>query len=226
MPNLRLSSKSFFLTYSQCDLTKEDLLQHLVAHLHEYGPTLRVGHELHQDGGHHLHAYIRLERKLERADGSRFFDHRGHHPNITSTRSHAQVITYVSKDGDFVDYGDVGDGPGSAKNSWAQIAASVDRQQFLAAVKKDFPRDYILSYDRLLSYASAVYKPTETAYIPRERDEFDTSLYADMQNWIDQGIDFQVYIAFLQAKACLLPPQPPTSGGSINMLSKSRFILT
>jgi len=195
---MRLNSITFFLTYARCDLPKEEVLAHLVQLLTLHQPTIRVGHEFHQDGGHHLHVFIRLVRKLERANAPRFFDILGHHPNIVCPRRINETIAYVSKGGDFIDHGVVGAG---ARTTWFDVVESNNHQQFLERVKNCSPRDYVINIDKLLSYSNWAFKPIQAPVPVRPRDDFDTSLFPDMQNWIDQAFDLGVSYFHGLAKA-------------------------
>lgn len=49
----------------------------------------------------HLHAYLQLHRKVNIGDPA-VFDIEGYHPNMQGVRSNADVIKYVTKDGNFV----------------------------------------------------------------------------------------------------------------------------
>ena len=59
-----------------------------------------VAQETHQDGSPHIHAFLKLERKINKRTAD-FADVLGFHPNITAPRSIKAVITYVEKVCDF-----------------------------------------------------------------------------------------------------------------------------
>lgn len=113
VPNrsFRLNAQRVFLTFSQTghwgDLN--ELMGFHVAQLPPYQYYV-LGHELHQDGGHHYHCVIVFQKKLNVLN-SRFFDWMFEaHPNIKSI-PHGRLqldrrIKYVKKDGDFVEDGD------------------------------------------------------------------------------------------------------------------------
>lgn len=58
----RLNSKILFLTYPQCPIRKGEALEQLTRLL----PIEKacIGEEKHEDGSPHLHAYIKLTRKV------------------------------------------------------------------------------------------------------------------------------------------------------------------
>jgi len=93
------NGKRFFLTYAQCEATKEDLLQFLEGKgdLRDYV----IAREEHADGGHHLHAcveFVSLQRKQ-----AAWLDFEGKHPNKQDPRKWDACKTYCKKDGDFVE---------------------------------------------------------------------------------------------------------------------------
>jgi len=104
-PGFRLSAKKVFLTYARCEESKADLLTHLKS----FGLLVRyvVAREKHKpteedpEPHHHLHAVLDFSSKIDTRD-ERFFDFRGHHPNIQKCRSYENSATYAMKDGDFL----------------------------------------------------------------------------------------------------------------------------
>jgi len=94
-----------FLTYSQCPVTKEELLAHLetLGKLSEYV----IGRERHEDGNYHLHASLKYSPRIQTRSAG-FFDFNGFHPNIEipSTKGDLQATAkYAAKDGDFIQKG-------------------------------------------------------------------------------------------------------------------------
>lgn len=95
---------------------------------------IAASRERHADGSTHIHAGVRLERKWTFRD-PRTLDIGGYHPNIQSARNFAKWITYLKKDGDYVE-----DGALSNKNTESRItpeelidlARSSEQAEFLA----------------------------------------------------------------------------------------------
>ena len=58
MPNFDFHAKHAFLTYPQCDLSARDGLALLTDLCGSRAAYIVVSHELHEDGGDHLHALI------------------------------------------------------------------------------------------------------------------------------------------------------------------------
>lgn len=170
----RFQAKNVFLTYPRLDLAPAILLAHikkLVACTY-----VIVSRELHEDGHPHLHAYASFQAKLRTSDCA-FFDLDGHHPNIQSARNVADVINYIKKDGDFLEDGTAPD------TTWSTIlAVATDKNDFLARVKSRYPRDFVLQWDRLNSFADANFKTVVPPYVPQFTD-FKVPL--DLEYWAD-----------------------------------------
>ena len=91
-------SKGWFLTYPQCAVAKEDLLAALQAKVDvvEYV----VASELHQDGNPHLHAFLKLDHRVNFK--ASMFDVAGYHGEYQVAKSWRAVQAYVKKDGDYI----------------------------------------------------------------------------------------------------------------------------
>ena len=54
-------AKQLFLTYPQCPLPREELMEHIQTSLQAKDvKEVVIGQETHKDGNLHLHAYVRL----------------------------------------------------------------------------------------------------------------------------------------------------------------------
>lgn len=211
----RISTRNIFLTYSQCPLPKEDVLTSLAQLLEDHQPHIRVGHELHQDGGHHLHVFIHLERKLyKRGDNaSRYFDLDGagttYHPNIeTRIRDLQATFDYVSKDNDFVDFGEPAEHIKPTKRKrdevYARAIAADDKETFFEIIRDDDPFNYVIHHSQLEHYADKRYKPAIPAFDPYANNTFDINAYPDlvaMQNIVE-----------VRAVGTFTPPAPTVVG--------------
>lgn len=163
MSNFRISAKKFLLTYPQCPLEKEVLLEKLqsIKPVKQYV----ICKEQHQDGSPHLHAAVEYSEKLWSTLVD-IFDCEGYHPNIQSARSWQNCVNYVKKGNDYIE-SLVSD---DTKN-WASILnTAASREHFLAMAREHFPRDYALNLERLEYTASKlfpeieVYSPVFTSF--------------------------------------------------------------
>lgn len=101
----QINSSRLFLTYPQCDVDKETVFQFLSD---KFKPLdLLVAHELHANGDHHIHAFLKLDSPY-RTTNARFADlPTGHHGNYQGCRSPKNVVKYCSKNDDFISTFDV-----------------------------------------------------------------------------------------------------------------------
>lgn len=100
-----IRSKSWFLTYPKCSLTKEDCL----AILQSKGRAIKGGvisRELHEDGTPHLHVYLLLEKEYN-CKNQKFWDLETYHGNYQQAKSLTAVVKYIKKDGDILEFGDI-----------------------------------------------------------------------------------------------------------------------
>lgn len=115
-----IDSKSWFLTWPQCPLTKEHCLTLLRAKRTITAAV--VSRELHEDGSPHLHAYVLLERRY-RVRNPRFWDLESYHGNYQSAKSVRAVVGYIKKDGDILEFGDI---------DWSEkVASHKDHRRYL-----------------------------------------------------------------------------------------------
>lgn len=158
MVSFRFAAKRVFLTYSDvCEhITKESLYYDLED---RYPMALYAfGEEIHPStGGRHIHALIEFRRKVDSTDPT-FLDvadiHHQHHPNIQTVKKGAahweRVLDYVTKD-DPNPLANV-----ELRKSWAEMLDEAqNKDEFMTLVRKNYPRDYCLNYQRLLGMASA-----------------------------------------------------------------------
>ena len=96
-------AKSIFLTYSQCPLDPEMVMQELQTRIGSDATNQLkkacIGRERHQDGNFHLHVCAWYIHKLRFTD-PRYFDIEGYHPNVRGDRikSDKRALQYVSKE--------------------------------------------------------------------------------------------------------------------------------
>lgn len=90
--------KGWFLTFPQCDLTRAEVGDHLLS----LGPEIVVvAQEKHKSGDLHLHCWLEYSKPKHIRD-ARFFDFKGFHCNIGSTKkkkcnTRANALKYILK---------------------------------------------------------------------------------------------------------------------------------
>lgn len=61
LPSFRCNARVFFLTYPRCPVPAGDALQLLTGLIGSRLEFICVGHELHKDGGDHLHVVFKVK---------------------------------------------------------------------------------------------------------------------------------------------------------------------
>lgn len=102
-----LLAKNIFLTYPKCDDEQEEVLQRIENTFQSNLKWAVVARELHQDGTHHLHCVISLEKKIRRrrADCFDSLVEPPKHGNYQGCRSVTSTVKYIVKDGNYVSKG-------------------------------------------------------------------------------------------------------------------------
>lgn len=176
----QFKSKNVFLTYAQCPIQKEEALRRIL--LLCPGTAILVGHETHEDGGHHLHVFIQSTEPI-RTRNERFFDLDNYHPNIQSARQPKSTYAYCKKEGDYVEHGTFSLGTRTSPYELAltQTTASAFKQ----SIRESNPRDYVLQYDRIEAFARLHYGPQKIPYESRY-DPLDFSATEEMTSFWNQ----------------------------------------
>lgn len=117
---------TFFLTYPRFDAAHDTVVDALRA----VGPIVwaRVAVEQHSDGGKHIHVCVRFGARVR--GGCRIFDIGGHHPNIQSPRRIRDVLKYICKDSNFIDFGEVPGNRCDVYDKLKEAASGGDREAF------------------------------------------------------------------------------------------------
>jgi len=97
------NAKNVLLTYPQCPLSKEEVLEKLQA-MHKVR-TYTISEEKHSDGSPHIHAVICLDKRFHSSNERCFDLDARYHPNIKTLQRQDDVqraTDYVRKDGQFI----------------------------------------------------------------------------------------------------------------------------
>lgn len=95
----RIRTNKLFLTYAQCELSKEEVLEWFQKNFEVKGYI--VARESHALEGHHLHVYIETMSRVD-IKNPRRCDIKDHHPKIEAVKSATRVQQYCKKDGEFL----------------------------------------------------------------------------------------------------------------------------
>lgn len=153
--NFRLECKYVALTYPNCqELSFDELWTFITSTFQPKPDYVVLSRELHESGVPHYHALVYFSAGI-RTRNSRLFDFGGRHPNVQSCRNPKNWHDYVRKDGDHRTFGTVPPKlEGTGGGDWGKcLVEATSRDDFLGRVKETSPRDYILFYDRICTFA-------------------------------------------------------------------------
>lgn len=107
----RFAASNVFLTYSNQEggwgePNLQDLFEHLKSFTNKPIKYIVASKEQHQDGSPHFHAFISFARRIDTTN-PRFFDYNGWHPKVEAVRSCVRAVSYVKKDGEFLEEGEL-----------------------------------------------------------------------------------------------------------------------
>lgn len=123
-----MDATTFFLTYPRSEFVHDQVYEFL----RSVKPVLwaRVAIESHEDGTPHCHVLVKFGARVKTRSNMAIFDLGGRHPNIQVCRKVQDVLEYLSKDGNFQDFGPVPKGKGDMHGELVQLASSGDRDAF------------------------------------------------------------------------------------------------
>lgn len=184
MSQFRIQAKHLFLTYPQCTIDKNDLLQHLQLKLHRWKPTyILVGREQHSDGHPHLHAYCRLSLKCDIREPTQL-DCGGFHGNYQPARKPDRALSYCEKDGDTIEYGDR-ERDETTLGYGDIIASATTASEFTDLIIQHRPRDAVTNLERIQYFANYYYG--KSGHIPYEPAYSSFITPTELDQWVDQA---------------------------------------
>lgn len=195
-----IHAKNVYLTYPRCDLTKEDAIRQLSEAAGARLLFIAVSHELHDDGGDHLHGLLCFERKF-RTRNERFFDLLGpggrrFHPNIQGARDICDVYDYVTKDSDYVEEGTKPTAlvPGSSNltkrdAAFAALDASCETvEDFMSHLRERHPYEFFTRGNTIRANVEAVKRRRWEYISPYE----GWTIPGAVQDWLDVEFEEEV----------------------------------
>lgn len=202
----RLDAQRFLLTYSQVPLASElnentlvEFLQHRSTHF----VWAEANHEFHADGGHHFHAIVVFDRRYR--GNMDAFDFAGIHPNIQTIKSGRADLkrcrVYIRKDGTDR-LATMGDAPdidamhpeAVERNSWHDLLSSTTQADFMENAAAWFPKEYILKYHDMASFAQHHYNAPSDYVGQYLRESFTVPTEAD--DWVAQVLGEVIFVFF------------------------------
>nr|AVM40970.1 Rep [Sida micrantha mosaic virus] len=194
----KISAKNYFLTYPQCSLTKEETLSQLQSLTTPVNKKfIKICRELHEDGQPHLHVLIQFEGKFQ-CTNQRFFDlvspsRSVHfHPNIQGAKSASDVKSYISKDGDTIDWGNfqvdgrsARGGCQTANDAAAEAMNAPSKEAALQIVREKLPEKFLFQFHNLNSNLDKIFAKAPEPWAPPYRLSSFTNVPDEMQEWAD-----------------------------------------
>lgn len=201
----RLNGQRYLLTYSQCGepfnvnvVSISDVLQD-IPNFH----WCEIAREYHDDGEPHYHVVVVFRSRLQRNMSA--FDVHGKHPNIQPIRNGRLDLVrarhYIRKGWEESHPIEHENGPCTytaepepfgtvprytipqQRLSWGEILdGATDVEQFLRGIREHYPRDYVLRFDQVLSFAQTHFaRPYD--YVPaRQEEEFRVP--DELDDWV------------------------------------------
>lgn len=149
----RLQSRQLFLTYPRFngDFNLEDILQHLGEILADHQPPYIIqeyiiANEQHADGGRHIHAYLKLDKKCSIAC-PHFLDLWGNHGSYEGVRSPKAVKEYCSKENDWIS------NFFQKKTTFGDVLGAKSKEEFFELAAEADPRGFIYNQRQLDYFA-------------------------------------------------------------------------
>ncbi|AMK07575.1 AC1 protein [Lycianthes yellow mosaic virus] len=196
-----VNAKNIFLTYPQCSLSKQivlEILQNISCPSDKL--FIRVSSEKHQDGSLHIHALIQFKGKAKFRNERHFDISHPHaprifHPNFQGARSSSDVKAYIEKDGDYVDWGSFQiDGRSSRRSSHAahDVAAEAlnapSKEDALNIIKEKLPKDFIFQYHNLSANLDKIFKPQQQQYVSPFNVTTFNNVPNELSQWVYQNV--------------------------------------
>ncbi|CAG8779130.1 19247_t:CDS:2, partial [Cetraspora pellucida] len=166
-----LYSSQFFLTYSRCSLTKNQVLEEIKKIIKPkkidkkyYICNYIIALEYHEDGYPHIYVYLKLDKKLCTRKET-FFDIKIddiiYHPNIQGVRSPKQVEDYILKNRDYISKYKID----NLKIAQKVIERKIKEGIYITSsmIAKEYPKTFVIYGKRLLDWKIKIeeeyYKP-------------------------------------------------------------------
>ncbi|KAN0085082.1 hypothetical protein V8E54_001549 [Elaphomyces granulatus] len=189
-----MRAQRYLLTYSQVpDTFDRDGLGPFLRSIFEKATCITVAVEEHPTtGGYHLHSYVDASTPFVINEPS-LLDWSDCHPNIKPVRTTPhKAYQYTLKDGEVIfEEGEIPETPSKLSNDdkWTTILEATTKEDFLKAAVDTAPRDSVLHFSSLLTFADWRYRDTPGEFIAPEY-ECRCESYPTLTDWI---------------KSCLLP---------------------
>lgn len=162
---MRVRAKNFLITYPQCPLERQQLLDHINTCFPERPTEYIIARERHEDTNFHLHAYIRYDGPDFNVEHNRWLDIQGYHPNIQYVRFPSKAKQYCLKE-DKEPLVSIGINL-QEKGDWKEALSKSTREEANTYIKTNFPKEYVLNYSNIQKCLGETYRTRIEEYTPR-----------------------------------------------------------
>jgi len=170
----RLNARHCLVTYAQCPLSKEEILEHLLSTIGVNIKNYVIAREAHKEGGHHIHCALEFHKKVDWRN-PRILDYEGFHSNIISKNTFHGAALYAKKDSDFIEPPQDSEEEEEEKESIVALATRLSWEEFI---------EHCISNKIQYSWGQEVWKiahPSNTNTL-REEDEVNGTLCDALSN--------------------------------------------
>lgn len=159
----RCQYKTIGLTFSQCEKSREDIMNAIIEKS-TYGiGDYYVAQETHKDGNHHLHIWLEFTEKPNIKTNT-YFDVLGHHPNIGNKKRN-WIYNYLKKQ-DKTPYTNIPTG-------FIQLAIEGKLQEATSQFIDMHPKDYAINKERIDRNLSSLGKRKRKEHIYPLTSDYD-----------------------------------------------------
>ena len=125
----KVKARHYFLTFPQCDTTKEEAMKRIKDKWNKIIEKVVVGHEKHKDEGDHLHIYLGFKSQHLATNTDHFDFIGGKHGNYQKAKNVQRCIAYSAKDDDVELHGITHEDVVKIVDKWKKIKRSVAYQK-------------------------------------------------------------------------------------------------
>lgn len=113
----------------------------------------------------------------------RVFDFDEWHCNIVRPRDVSAAITYVTKEGSFIEHGSR-DSISPSRSTWATVLTARSRSEAEQIISSSYPRDLVINLERVEYFLNKKFAPQAPVYQPRPAESFTTP--QTLSDWVGQ----------------------------------------
>lgn len=211
----RLDASYWFITYSQCPLEREFVLEEIYTRHDTRQPEwIIVARERHDDGRFHLHALLFWGKRFCTRN-PRFLDITGpdgtvYHPKLEPVKHLGKTLNYIYKeDTNPVEFGTIPDPSTTERDARGDtirrlLATATSAEELLSSVRDEDPVHYV---EKIFQWERVAQRKFEQVVDPDpvEQRPFH-NIPADIQGWLDTEFKTEVSRFLYVWRGCRATP--------------------